>query len=102
MSELHAIRRARQRVKLEITRDTLAIWVEMILDGRAKFLRRTSPRSMVWQVKYGGAIFDVAYDEPRKMIVTVLDPRGKRPPKASVPTKAERRRTSILRAKGLI
>jgi hypothetical protein len=100
MAEPHPIRRARQRLGIEVDTETLRRWRRMILDGRAVLVRRETATVAVWRLEDGGVRFRVVYNEAHRVILTVLEGKDSGHPKPRVRTKAEVRRLSIKRHRG--
>lgn len=69
---IHAKNRALDRYNVMLdTKDLIAI-VDLIRDGKAKMLYKTSNSKSVQQVEYQGQNFVVAYDKRRKSIASFL------------------------------
>ena len=69
----HAMRRARERFGVEVSPGVLHDYVRRIQNREAKFVERQSNRITVWDLDGKRLV----YDKQRKMIVTILWPKGR-------------------------
>ena len=70
--ELHVIRRARKRFKIELNRDDVRHLANMVKRGQAKFLYRKSTLKTAHLVSFKGKDIVVLYDKNRSIVRTVL------------------------------
>lgn len=71
----HAKRRAVQRLGVPVGDHTLAQIVSQIQRGEAKYIRTVSNRVTVFEVEIHGLPANVYYDNLRKQVATIVNPR---------------------------
>lgn len=71
---IHARKRARERLGLELGDDTHRRIVGVIQSSRSRVVERQSHRVTVHDVDLDGATYRVVYDRHRKQVVTFLPP----------------------------
>ncbi len=75
---LHAKKRAKERLGIDLTPDMRQRLIRDIQKGHGRFLYRQSGRISVWEVWVAGKRATVIYDSDRHSIVTFLPKRATR------------------------
>lgn len=68
----HAIRRAKERHGLNLTRMDFVKIAALIRNGKAVFVAEDGPRNKIYRVTYGGKVFPVAYNPFVNLVLSVL------------------------------